>query len=179
MSITCSSSCGSVSCATCAIIEAHSERIGLAERIIGIVDVVLRRDDVGAARQQLLHARDAAALGLAVEPRRADEIDMRIDRNGDACGRHHVDDLGGIDVVVSGHRAAMAGGDAALEAFAHGLEREIFEAARIRVVGVVDQHVDVEIVLLREVEADVDVLARVRVACIRTRAGRRRCRSLP
>ena len=46
----------------------------------------------------------------------------------------------------------------------HGLEREIFEAARIGVVGVVDQHVDVEIVPFGDVEADVDMLARVVVA---------------
>ena len=87
------------------------ERVGLAERIVGIVDVVLRGDDVGAARQQFLDARDAAALRLAVDPRRADQIDMGVHRDGDAGGCHHVDDLGGIDVVVAGHRAAMAGRD--------------------------------------------------------------------
>ena len=71
-----------------------------------------------------------------------------LDGDRDAGGRHHVDDLGGVDVVVGRHSAAMAGGDAAVEALAHRLEREIFQAARVRIVGVVHEHVDVEVVAL-------------------------------
>ena len=52
----------------------------------------------------------------------------------------------------------MARRDPALEPLPHRLEREIFEAPRVGVVGVVDQHVNVEVVALGEIEADVDML---------------------
>ena len=57
----------------------------------------------------------------------------------------------------------MARGDAALIAFVHRLERQILEASRVGVVGVVHQHVNVEIVPLGDVKANVDVAARVLV----------------
>jgi len=83
--------------------------------------------------------------------------------NGDVRGRDHIDDLRGIDVVISRHRAAMTGGHPTVKSLAHRLQGEVFEAAGVGVVGVVDQHVDVEIVLLGKIEADVDVRSRVRV----------------
>ncbi len=140
------------------------QRIGLAEGIVGIVHIVLRGDDVGAARQELLDARDAAPLGLAVKPRRADQVDMRVAGNGDARRRDHVDDLGRIYIVVGGERAAMACGDAAVKPLAHSLHREILQAARVLVVGVVDEHVDVAVVPFGDLEADIDVLARVGIS---------------
>ena len=74
--------------------------------------------------------------------------------------------LGGIDVVVSGHRTAVTGGDATVEILPHRLEREVFQAARIGIVGVVDQHVDVAIMTFGDVEADIDMLARFRVGVL-------------
>src|SRR5581483_6041963 len=85
------------------------------------------------------------------------------DGNRDAGGGDHVDDLRRVDVVVGGHGAAVAGGDAAVEVLAHRLDREIFETARIRIVGVIDEHMNVAVVSLGDLEADVDVLARVGV----------------
>src|SRR5262249_46564401 len=101
--------------------------------------------------------------GLAIKPRRAYEIDVGVGGNGDIRGRDHINDLRGIDVVISRHCAAMTGRYAAVKSLAHRLQGEVFEAAGVGVVGVVDQHVDVEIVLLGEIEADVDVRSRVRV----------------
>ncbi len=60
----------------------------------------------------------------------------------------------------------MTGRHPAVKSLAHRLQGEIFETARVRVVGIVDQHVDVEIVLLGEIEADIDVLPGFRVAVL-------------
>ena len=135
------------------------ERVWLAKRVVRIVYVILRRDNIDTACQQLLHASSAAALRLAIEPRRAYKVDVSVDRNSNSCRRDHIDDFGGIEIVVSGHRPAVACCDAAIEALAHGLKREIFEAARVGVVGIVHQHVNIEIVLFGHRKADVDMLA--------------------
>src|SRR5262245_5141371 len=105
------------------------QRIGLAEWIIGVVDVILRGYNIDAARQQFLDASTAAALRFMIEPGRTDQIDVRIDRYSDARGRHHINDFCRVDIIISGHRAAMAGSNAALKSFAHSFYGEIFEAA--------------------------------------------------
>src|ERR1035441_6303266 len=83
------------------------ERIWLAKWIVGIVNVVLSRDDVDAAREQLLDACNPAPLWFAVEPRGAHKVDVRIGRNCDAGSRYHVDDLCGVDIVIASHGAAV------------------------------------------------------------------------
>src|SRR6266436_5142932 len=51
----------------------------------------------------------------------------------------------------------MAGGDAALVALPRGLHSKVLQGATQRIVSVVDQHVDVLVVLLRKLEAQVDM----------------------
>src|SRR5215471_15042898 len=128
MSKTCSSSWGSVNWAVCGHHERDLELVGLAERIVGIVNVVLRGDDVHPPRQQFLDAGNTAPLGLAIKPRRADEVDVGVDGNGDVRGREHIDYLRGIDLVISRHRPAMTGGHPAVKSLAHRLQGEVFEA---------------------------------------------------
>lgn len=91
---------------------------------------------------------------------------MRVDRNGDVRRRDHVDHLGGIDIVVCRHCSTVARRHPALKSFPHGLEREVFQAARVGIIGIVHKHVDVAIMLLGKVEADVDVGARVLVGVL-------------
>src|SRR5713101_93112 len=57
----------------------------------------------------------------------------------------------------------MAGGDATMVALPHGLHSEVLQGATQRIVGVVDQHVNVFIVLLGEMKTQVDMFARILV----------------
>src|SRR6266849_7056997 len=57
----------------------------------------------------------------------------------------------------------MAGGDAILVALPHGLHSEVLQGATQRIVGVVNQHVNVFIVLLGEIKAQIDMFMRILV----------------
>src|SRR2546425_12949682 len=57
----------------------------------------------------------------------------------------------------------MAGGDTTLVALPRGLHSEVLQGTTQRIVGVVDEHVDVFIVLLGEIKAQVDMCPRILV----------------
>ena len=133
------------------------------ERVVGVVHVVLRGEHVGADLPEVLGPGHAAAhVGGVVAPLRH-QADLRVRRDRDAGVAHQVHHLVGMDFVIGGERAAMTRRDPALVALSDGPRGEIFERPAVRIIGVIHQHVDVLVVFLRQLEAEVDMGARVLV----------------
>ena len=98
---------------------------------------------------------------LAVAAALEHQVGRRVGGDHDARGGGAADDGGRVVVLPAGHRAHVAGGGARSPAAAVGLLDEDLERAPARVVGLVDVHVDVGVVAEREVEAELDVAARL------------------
>ena len=118
------------------------ELVGLAERVVGVVDVVLRGGDEDAGLDEFAHARDAAAHGRLVQASVDDQADLRVGDDRHSRLPTQLDHPGGVVVVVCGEGAVVAGRDPAAVALLKRPQREVLEGSRRRVVGVVAEHVD-------------------------------------
>src|SRR5436309_15752977 len=67
---------------------------------------------------------------------------------------HH---LAGMSLIICSQSSTMACRDTSVVTFPHRLHSEVLQGATHRIVRVVDQHMDVLVVFLRKLKAEVDV----------------------
>ena len=131
----------------------HLEHIRAAVGIEGILDAVLAKAYVYACCQQFLHPGDAPANGLLIQAALKHQVGDRVGDDVHLGPGDLFDDIVCVMVVIGGQGAGMAGGDPAFPTPLDGLVRHHFQGAVEGVVGLIHMHVDIRIVLFRNVKA--------------------------
>ena len=97
--------------------------------------------DVDAGCHELRHPGHAAALGVSVVPALQRDVDQRIGDRVHARVTDQRNQLRHVIIVHRVHRCEVRAGHATLHAQPLGVEREGFDVARQRIVGLVAVHV--------------------------------------
>jgi hypothetical protein len=128
-----------------------------SERIVGVVDVVLAGANIYACVKELRNPCDSAPDQASIVETVEYEADVGIRADADSCFRDEVDDSSSVGVIVGGKSTAMAGRHSTLPTTLNRLQSQVFERARSWIVGVVGEHVDIDIKLGRQIHNEVDV----------------------
>ena len=132
-----------------------------AEWIVGVVNIVLAGKEVDFLAPQLPYSGDTAPDWLLVVAAYQCQAYVWVAANTDIGILDQVHYLVGMHLVIRGQGLAVAGGNPPMIVFSQCFYSQIFQASAVRVRGVIDQQVDVLVVFLGKLKAEIYVSANI------------------